>query len=82
MEVSSQLHAPAALTPGKEPQKANILFYTFSSSRFWKVGSMIIIKLKVKLSLSFALTEQHTMKAYWGSGSIAPRILDLGTRWR
>jgi hypothetical protein len=22
------------------------------------------------------------MKAYWGSGSIAPRILDLGTRWR
>jgi hypothetical protein len=30
-----------------------------------------------------ALTEHHTtMKAYWGSGSIAPRILDLGTRWR
>jgi hypothetical protein len=22
------------------------------------------------------------MKAYWGSGSIAARILDLGTRWR
>jgi hypothetical protein len=22
------------------------------------------------------------MKAYWWSGSIAPRILDLGTRWR
>jgi hypothetical protein len=22
------------------------------------------------------------MKAYWGSGGIAPRILDLGTRWR
>jgi hypothetical protein len=22
------------------------------------------------------------MKAYWGSGSIAPRILDLGTSWR
>jgi hypothetical protein len=22
------------------------------------------------------------MKAYWGNGSIAPRILDLGTRWR
>jgi hypothetical protein len=22
------------------------------------------------------------MKAYWGSRSIAPRILDLGTRWR
>jgi hypothetical protein len=22
------------------------------------------------------------MKAYWGSGCIAPRIVDLGTRWR
>jgi hypothetical protein len=22
------------------------------------------------------------MKAYWGSGGISPRILDLGTRWR
>jgi hypothetical protein len=22
------------------------------------------------------------MKAYWGSGGIAPRILDLGTNWR
>jgi hypothetical protein len=22
------------------------------------------------------------MKAYWGSGGTAPRILDLGTRWR
>jgi len=21
------------------------------------------------------------MKTYWGSGSITPRILDLGTRW-
>jgi hypothetical protein len=22
------------------------------------------------------------MKAYWGSGGIAPRFFDLGTRWR
>jgi len=28
------------------------------------------------------LTENHAMKAYWGSGWIAPRILSLGTRWR
>jgi hypothetical protein len=28
------------------------------------------------------LTEHNAMKAYWVSGSIAPRILDLGTRWR
>jgi len=26
------------------------------------------------------LTEHHVMKAYWGSGGIAPRILDLGSR--
>jgi len=24
------------------------------------------------------LTKHHDMKAYWGTGSIAPRILDLG----
>jgi hypothetical protein len=28
------------------------------------------------------LTEQQAIKAYWGSGGRAPRILDLGTRWR
>jgi hypothetical protein len=27
-------------------------------------------------------TEHHPMKAYWGSGDIAPPILDLDTRWR
>jgi hypothetical protein len=29
-----------------------------------------------------ALTEHHAMKAYWGSGSIAPLIFDLSTRRR
>jgi hypothetical protein len=29
-----------------------------------------------------ALTEHYVMKVYWGNGCIAPRILDLGTRWR
>jgi hypothetical protein len=37
---------------------------------------------KVKLSLNCFLTEHHTMKAYWGNGSMAPLILGLGTRWR
>jgi len=27
-------------------------------------------------------TEHHAMKTYWGSGGIAPCVLDLGTRWR
>jgi hypothetical protein len=30
----------------------------------------------------FFLTEHHAVRAYWGSVGIAPRILDLGTRWR
>jgi hypothetical protein len=37
---------------------------------------------KVKLKLSLYLTKHHAMKTYWRSGGIAPRILDLGTRWR
>jgi hypothetical protein len=36
---------------------------------------------KVKVKLSLRLTKHHEMKMYW-SGGIAPRILDLGTRWR
>jgi len=31
---------------------------------------------------SLTLTEHHDMKAYWWSDGIAPRILDLATRWR
>jgi hypothetical protein len=31
------------------------------------------LKVTVKFSLRF--TKHHTMKAYWGSGGIAPRIL-------
>jgi hypothetical protein len=29
----------------------------------------------------FFLIKHHAMKAFWGSGDIASRILDLGTRW-
>jgi hypothetical protein len=35
----------------------------------------------VKVKLSLCLTKHHTMKTYTGNGVIAPRILDLGTRW-
>jgi len=28
------------------------------------------------------LTEHHAIKAYWGSGVVAPLILDLDTRWK
>jgi hypothetical protein len=36
----------------------------------------------VKFSLCFSITKHHALKAYWASRGIAPRILDLGTRWR
>jgi hypothetical protein len=32
--------------------------------------------------LFLCLTKHHSMKTYSGSGGIASRILDLGTRWR
>jgi hypothetical protein len=39
-------------------------------------------KAKQKLSMCILLlTEHHAMKDYCGSWGIAPRILDLGTRW-
>jgi hypothetical protein len=37
---------------------------------------------KVKVKLSLCLTKHHAMKAYWGSGCIAPRILNLGIELR
>jgi hypothetical protein len=45
-------------------------------------GSKVKIKVKVKLFLCFILTKNHAREAYCGSGHIAQRILDLGTRWR
>jgi hypothetical protein len=40
----------------------------------------ILYEIKVKVKLALCLTKHHAMKTYWGSGGIAPRILDLGTR--
>jgi hypothetical protein len=31
--------------------------------------------VKVKVKLFLCLTKHHAVKAYWGSGGIAPRIL-------
>jgi hypothetical protein len=36
---------------------------------------------KSKGKFSLCLTKHHGMKAYWGRAGIAPRILDLCTRW-
>jgi len=37
---------------------------------------------KVMSGKGLVVPEHHAMKAYWGSGSISPRILDLGARGR
>jgi hypothetical protein len=37
---------------------------------------------KVKVKLFLFLTKHHTIKTYWASEGIAPRILDLSTRWK
>jgi hypothetical protein len=39
-------------------------------------------KGKSKVVPVLFLTEHHAIKAYWGSGGIAPYILDFGIRWR
>jgi hypothetical protein len=45
-------------------------------------------KEKVKVKMSLRLIKYHIVKMYpilkdvWGSRLIAPRILNLGTRWR
>jgi hypothetical protein len=41
----------------------------------------MVAKVKIELSL-YVLTERHSMEAYWGTGSIAPCILELGIKWR
>jgi hypothetical protein len=38
-----------------------------------------LVKSKVKVK-SLCLTKHHTMKAYWGSGGIALRIVSPGTQ--
>jgi hypothetical protein len=43
---------------------------------------LALVKVKVRFSPCFYLTEHHGMKAYWGSEGIAPRILNLGTTER
>jgi hypothetical protein len=48
-------------------------------SRYIQIVSMC---KKVKVKVSLCLTKHQAMKKYWRSGGIAPRIPDLGTRWR
>jgi hypothetical protein len=46
---------------------------------FAKLHSKIAF-MKVKGKVSLYITKYHAMKRYWGSGWVAPRIIDLDTR--
>jgi hypothetical protein len=46
-----------------------------------KKNTSLFLTLQPLLHIFF-LTEHHATKAYWTSGGIAPRVLDMGTRWR
>jgi hypothetical protein len=60
------------------PEYLNFKFITT-----FTVGCQCCVYKKVKkVKFSLCLTKHHAMKAYCGSGGIAPRILDLGTRCR
>jgi hypothetical protein len=65
------------------PSHVVCLFQTFTKrSQIVINWSYPRLYTKVKVKLSLCLTKHHAMKAYWGSAGIAPRILDLGSRWR
>jgi hypothetical protein len=49
---------------------------------FGKCPNIARINVKIKVKVLCASPEHHAMKASWGSGGIAPHILDLDTRWR
>jgi hypothetical protein len=36
----------------------------------------------MELKFFLRLTKHHAMNTYWGSGSIAPCVLNFSTRWR
>jgi hypothetical protein len=58
-------------------------YYVFYENHQQKTETDFIYRSKSKerskkVKLSLCLTKHHAMKAYWRSGGIAPRILDLG----
>jgi hypothetical protein len=43
------------------------------------VGLRASLDAVINVKMFLCLTKHHAMKAYWGSGGITPRILNLGT---
>jgi hypothetical protein len=79
MEVSSELHAPATLSPGKEPRYPLDRRLGGPQSRS---GDGDEEKNNRRNCTCVQLRTTPQREDVWGSEGIAPRILDLGTRWR
>jgi len=45
------------------------------------ITALFNVKL-IKVKLSLCLTKRRAIKTYWRSTGIAPRIINLGSRWR
>jgi hypothetical protein len=56
--------------------------YTHNLCSSLSVREQVSHPCKRKVELSLCLTKHYTMKTYWGSGGMAPRIFKLGARWR
>jgi hypothetical protein len=46
------------------------------------IGGIQELNKRQKVKLFLCLTKHHAMKTYEGSGGIAPRVLEIGTRLR
>jgi hypothetical protein len=67
MAAAVRVHKPWTKDIQYVPQAPRLCFVSYH-----------MVNVKVELSLS--LTKHHATEAYWGSGGVAPRILDLNTR--
>jgi hypothetical protein len=61
-----------------------IIFVEFSNSTGGDLVTFFFTEVEMgelKLNLSLYWTKYHAMKTYWGNVGVAPRILNLDTRW-
>jgi hypothetical protein len=64
-------------------QKFSLRKYYINNTRFIGLEVCTVRKQTIwtELSTIVSCPCNHAMKTYWGSESIAPRILNLGTKW-
>jgi hypothetical protein len=72
-------HVPSSAT-GQDQKSSRHEICSNNDNVCWTPRLLKILSAAATFMRQF-LTEHHAMKAYGGSGGIAQRILDLGTRW-